>query len=113
MQQDSARTDFSDQRRAERIEVFLRTTLTSGRKSGINAQLVNISTHGFMVRTSEAFEEQARIRILLPVAGDIPAKVVWSLGGRIGCAFDIPFDEKEFARVLGAIKTARPNWQVS
>lgn len=106
-----AKPDSSDQRRSERIEVFLRTSLSTSRKPQISSQLVNISTMGFMARTAESFEQEDKLRILLPYAGDVSARVVWSLGGRIGCAFDHPFDEREFAKVLGAIKTAKPNWQ--
>ncbi len=106
-----AKQDPGDKRRAERIEVFLRTSISTGRKSSLSAQLVNISSMGFMARTAESFNEGDRLRIMVPYAGDVAARVAWSLGGRIGCAFEIPFDEREFAKVLGAIKTAKPNWQ--
>ncbi len=111
MPQSTEKSDFSDQRRSERVEVFLRTNLTVGKKSGISAQLVNISTHGFMVRTAETVAEGTNIKILLPSAGNVGAKAVWGLGGRIGCSFDIPLDETDFTRTLDAIKTAKPNWQ--
>jgi len=106
-----ATSDFSDQRRSDRDEVFLRTVLTAGKKSGISAQLVNMSAHGFMARTTEPLSQDSKLRILLPFAGDVAATVVWSLGGRIGCAFDMPFDDREYPKVLAAVKTAKPNWQ--
>ena len=111
MQNNVAKQELGNQRRAERIEVFLRTSISSGRKANISAQLANISSLGFMARTAEAFNEGDRLRIMLPYAGDVAARVAWSLGGRIGCALEIAFDEREFAKVLGAIKTAKPNWQ--
>jgi hypothetical protein len=106
-----ATSDFSDQRRSERDEVFLRTVLAVGKKSGISAQVVNMSAHGCMARTLEPMTQDSKVRILLPFAGDVAATVVWSLGGRIGCAFDIPFEDREYPKVLAAIKTAKPNWQ--
>jgi hypothetical protein len=107
----SAPSDYNDQRRSERDEVFLRTVLAVGKKSGVSAQLVNLSSHGCMVRTAESIPANAQIRILLPFAGEVAAIVVWSLGGRIGCSFEIPFEDKEYPKVLAAIKTAKPNWQ--
>lgn len=111
MSQSPATSDFSDMRRSERDEVFLRTVLTIGKRSGISAQLVNMSAHGFMARTQEAIMQEAKLRILLPFAGEVAGTVIWSLGGRIGCAFDIPFEDKEYPKVLAAVKTAKPNWQ--
>lgn len=111
MSQSPATPSFNEQRRSERDEVFLRTVLTVGKKSGISAQLVNLSAHGFMARTAESIPANTPIRILLPFAGDATATAVWSLGGRIGGSFDIPFEEKEYSKVLAAVKTAKPNWQ--
>lgn len=100
-------------RRDTRDEVFLRTTLSNGRKTGISGQLVNISTSGFMVRTLETFAAEHALRIHLPLVGDVPGRVVWALGGRVGCAFEAPFDDKIYHRLLGAIRAARPNWAQS
>ena len=111
MSQSPATSDFNDQRRSERDEVFLRTVLSVGKKSGISAQLVNLSAHGFMARTAETLPANTSVRMLLPFAGEVSATVVWALGGRIGGAFDIPFEEKEYPKVLAAVKTAKPNWQ--
>lgn len=113
MAQDFAPNDFSNLRRAERDEVFLRISLTVGRKTGLSAQLVNISPYGFMARTLEPLSPESRIRIPLPLAGEMAAKIVWSLGGRIGGLFEVPIDEKDYPKVLAAIKAAKPNWQSS
>lgn len=111
MSHSPASSDFSDQRRSDRDEVFLRTGITAGKKSGLSVQVVNMSAHGFMARTTEALPQESKLRILLPFAGEVAATVIWSLGGRIGCAFEIPFEEREYPKVLAAIKTAKPNWQ--
>ncbi len=107
------RSEVNNLRRDPRDEVFLRTLLNAAHKAGISGQLVNISTSGFMVRTLESFAADSPVRILLPLAGEVPAKVVWALGGRIGCAFELPFDEKHYPRVLRAIRAAKPNWMSS
>lgn len=106
-----AKTDFTDQRRSDRDEVFLRTVLAAGKKSDISAQVVNISAHGCMARTTEPLGQNLKIRILIPFAGEVAATVVWSLGGRIGCSFEIPFEDNEYPKILAAIKTAKPNWR--
>ncbi len=106
-----ANTDFTDQRRSDRDEVFLRTVLAAGKKSDISAQIVNISAHGCMARTTEPLGQNVKIRILIPSAGEVAATVVWSLGGRIGCSFEIPFEDNEYPKILAAIKTAKPNWR--
>lgn len=111
MSQNNAPSDFNDQRRSERDEVFLRTTFSVGKKSGISAQLVNLSAHGFMARMAETVPTNTPVKIMLPFAGEVTATVVWALGGRIGGSFDIPFEEKDYPKVLAAVKTAKPNWQ--
>lgn len=111
MSHSSATSDFSDLRRTGRDEVFLRTTLSVGKRSGVSAQIVNMSAHGLMARTPEPLPQESKVRILLPFAGDVAATVVWSLGGRIGCSFEIPFEERDYPKVLAAVKTAKPNWQ--
>ena len=111
MSQSPATPNVSDLRRSDRDEVFLRTSLTIGKKSGVSAQIVNMSAHGCMARTPEPIMQESKIRILLPFAGEVAATVVWSLGGRIGCSFEIPFEDREYPKVLAAVKTAKPNWQ--
>ena len=106
-----AKTDFTDQRRSDRDEIFLRTVIACGRKNGISVQLVKISAHGCMARTTEQLGQDSKISILLPFAGEVPATVVWSLGGRIGCSFERPFEDSEYSKILAAIKTAKPNWR--
>ena len=113
MSDPTAKVDYNDLRRSDRDEVFLRTTLSMGKKISISAQLVNISAHGFMARTLEPFTSDSRIRIMLPVVGDVGARVIWALGGRIGCSFETPFDVKEFPKIVAGIKSAKPNWQFS
>lgn len=97
-------------RRAERDEVFLRTSLTLGKRSGISAQLVNISAYGFMIRTNETAAVGSPIRVRIPELGELSAQVVWSLGGRIGAEFELPIPERDYPVLLSAIKNARPNW---
>lgn len=107
-----AKAESGTPRRVERDEVFLRTNLAHGRRTGISAQLVNLSPLGFMARTGEMFAPDTVITILLPDAGEVSARVAWSLGGRIGCEFEIPFADTEYPALLDAVKTARPNWQL-
>lgn len=110
--QDDAGSGQADHRSVGRDEIFLRTSLAVGRRTGIGAQIVNISPRGFMARTPEIFATGTTITLLLPSIGEVSARIVWSLGGRIGAEFEIPFTEAEYPALLAAIKTARPNWQL-
>lgn len=112
MAQNSKAADTGEHRSVERDEIFLRTSLAIGRRTGIGAQIVNISPRGFMARTGETFLADSTITLLLPLAGEVSARIIWSLGGRIGATFEVPFTETEYAALLAAIRTARPNWQL-
>lgn len=113
MGQDITTDGSTDQRGAERDEVFLRTSLILGKKTRISAQLVNISPTGFMARTMEPLSSDSKLIVVLPLVGNVPARIMWSLGGRIGGKFDTPIEALDYPKILTAIKTAKPNWQSS
>ena len=81
----SLRNPFADARGEHREDVQFRTR-SAGTGGGRNALLiVNVSPGGMMIRTDAIYAEGDALRVQLPVLGDVEAKVVWALGGRIGC----------------------------
>lgn len=81
--------------RAEpRDEVMHRTRATDAGGNTIKLVLVNVSPSGLMARCEGDPGAGDRLRVMMPVIGEIVAQVRWSLGGRIGCSLDrtIPLD---------------------
>lgn len=102
--------DYSDRRGAERDTVSLKTRITWTPDQKAVVKLVDISETGFLIQTSEKFEKLVRIRILLPLAGNMPAEVAWSLGGCTGCRFIYHFHRTDYPNILNAIHKAPPDW---
>jgi hypothetical protein len=100
----SVQPSFSELRRAERDEVFLRTTIAHAGRRNIEAHLVNISALGFMVRTIVPIAVGEQVLIVLPIVGEVGARVAWSMAGRIGAEFAEPFSAAEYPRLLDALK---------
>lgn len=94
---------FGDDRREERDEVHHRARASHADGRALTLLLVNISPHGFMARCDAAVVEEDRIHVTLPAAGRVPARVVWSLGGRVGCQFADPVPRARYYELLAAL----------
>lgn len=101
---------LADRRDDSREEVFLPTVVTAGRQTLLKAELVNISCTGFLVRIQGQFERRDRVRLALPVLGDLPAEVMWSMAGCAGCRFIYEIDRRDFSQLLAAISQAANGW---
>ena len=77
-----------DQRGEPRDEVMHRTHATDAAGGITKLVIVNVSARGFMARCERNPDAGDRLKIALPVLGDVGAVVRWSLGGRIGCELD-------------------------
>lgn len=96
----------TDRRTSDRDEVHYRA-----RAFGPDAQphtllIVNISPHGLMARCDHQFAEGARLRVMLPVVGALPAEIRWSLGGRVGVSFDSAVDLASYYELLAQMLKA-------
>ena len=93
----------AERRRSERDEVFYRTAprLADGTRTPID--IVNLSRTGFMARSEAQIAEGTRLRIKLPVIGEVEALVVWALGGRIGAEFRVVLDSASYFNLLAAM----------
>lgn len=98
-------------RQVRRDDVDFCTMLRRPKGRGLDARVVNLSTHGFMLRVDGKFEPGEHLLIALPVVGDALAKVAWSLGGRIGGQFVAPLAQDRYTELLAAIAALpRQRW---
>ena len=77
-----------DSRGEPRDEVMHRTRATDGDGRSIKLVLVNMSANGLMARCEGDPKAGERLRVHLPILGEVDAVVRWSLGGRIGCELE-------------------------
>lgn len=100
-----------DGRRAARDAVSFRTRLRRVPTGAIDIHMVDLSPLGFMARTSAALATDETVEIELPALGHCRARVVWSLGGRIGGEFSTPIPPDRYAKVLASAPAAPPPWR--
>lgn len=97
-------------RRAARDVVSFRATVEGPRDIRTTALMVDISPLGFMSRTNAMLLPDDIISVTLPVVGQRPARVVWSLGGRVGGEFLESIPAHLYGRLLANAPVHRPNW---
>jgi hypothetical protein len=102
--------EFAEVRRAPRDEVSLPTRMFDAKHQGQDVLLVNISPLGFMIREYGETPKGAVVRLQLPRLGQVAAKVVWSLGGRVGAEFIMPIDAYAYSAMLNAARAKRQRW---
>ena len=98
---------WRDMRKVDRDEVDFTAPLRRLKGRPMDARIVNLSTHGFMIRIDGEFDQGEQILVDLPVVGETMAKVAWALGGRIGGQFVIPIQPGRYTELLVAA-AARP-----
>lgn len=102
--------DTLQQRRVPRDEVALPTRMIDSDGRSADVLLVNISPLGFMARENGATAKGAVVKLTLPRLGDVEARIVWSLGGRVGAEFVKPIDAYAYAAMLNATRSRRQRW---
>lgn len=75
---------------APRKPVDLGAGLRPAGGSGVNVRVVDLSTHGFCVETHLLLEPGADLWLRLPSLEMRHARVAWTRGALVGCAFDPP-----------------------
>jgi len=106
----AAHDPWRNLRKVDRDEVDFSTTMRRPGGRDIDARVVNISTHGFMIRAEGAFQPGDPLHITLPVVGEVMAKVAWALGGRLGGQFTTPIDQPRYAELLKKAYRPRMSW---
>lgn len=77
-------------RRAERVHVELGAGLRQRGASGVTVQIMDLSTDGFRVATHLELYAGSDVWLRLPGLEPCHARVVWSEGHFVGCAFERP-----------------------
>jgi hypothetical protein len=90
-------------RRAEpRVDTRSAITLRPQGSAGAEAELINISSRGFMAETDADLAPGTRVWLRLPGIGRINATVIWSDGDRLGGEFVEAVDPLEVIQAAGA-----------
>lgn len=106
----AAHDPWRNLRKVDRDEVDFGTVMRRPGGRAIDARVVNISTHGLMIRAEGAFQPGDQLSITLPIIGEITAKVAWALGGRLGGQFLAPIDQSRYAELLKNAYRPRMSW---
>lgn len=77
-------------RKSQRLQVDLGAGLRQRGASGVSVRVIDLSAHGFRASTHLDLPEGADVWLRLPGLEPSHAKVAWSEGHYIGCAFERP-----------------------
>lgn len=91
----------ADDRREPRLPVSAPVPLRELGATGVDARLVNISSHGFMAETDADIDAGSRVWLTLPGFRRVNALVVWADNGRLGGQFAEPIDPLKVFHALG------------
>ena len=97
-------------RRAPRDIVSFRATLDGPAGIRTSVLIVDISPFGFMSRCQAPLAPGDMVAIKFPVVGNRAAKIVWSLGGRVGGEFVDVIPADAYARMLRMAPNDKPAW---
>ncbi len=93
--------EVEPRRREPRESVSAAVPLRQLGQTAVDAQLVNISSHGFMVETDAHIEPGSRVWLTLPGAGRVNGLVVWAKNGRVGGELAEPLDPLGVIHAIG------------
>lgn len=93
--------EVEPRRRELRESVSAAIPLRQLGQTPVDAQLVNLSSHGFMVETEAEIEPGARVWLTLPGAGRVNGLVIWAKNGRIGGEFAERVDPLDVIQAIG------------
>lgn len=77
-------------RRSERLTVDMGAALRQRGASGVSVRVLDLSPHGFRVATHLELPEGTDVWLRLPGLEPYHARVAWSQGHFVGCAFERP-----------------------
>lgn len=101
-------TPAPTQRRSDREDITVSTTLRASGNHSLDVVIRNISTLGFMAEGDINFEPESHVRVRLPTLGTVVARVVWAKEGQFGAEFVQEIDLQRLRAVLAATGAAPP-----
>lgn len=87
-------------RKAERKAVRGTASLRRTGYNKVAVNLLDLSTTGFRIETFGSLAVGSAVWITLPGLTSIEAKVMWTKGDQVGCAFQTPLHEAVLEAVL-------------
>jgi len=99
-----------DGRRARRDIVSFRAPLDGPAGIRTSVLIVDISPLGFMSRSAAALAAGDVVAVKLPVVGARAARIVWSMGGRVGGEFVEGIAADIYSRMLASAPNDQPAW---
>ncbi|MDB5698054.1 MAG: hypothetical protein JWN69_858 [Alphaproteobacteria bacterium] len=93
--------DGHDARRDARIDASAEVGLRELGNAGVDAQLINISSLGFMAKTDAEIAPGSRVWLTLPGISRANALVVWAKAGKLGGEFAAPIDPLKVLQAIG------------
>jgi hypothetical protein len=88
-------------RRADRVSIELGAGLRQRGASGVSVQIMDLSTDGFRVATHLELYAGTDVWLRLPGLEPCHARVVWSEGHLVGCAFVRPLHPAVLQMLVG------------
>ena len=99
-----------ESRRVPRDVVSFRAPLDGPAGIRTSVLIVDISPFGFMSRCQAPLAPGDVVAVKLPVVGNRAAKIVWSLGGRVGGEFMEPVASDIYGMMLKRAPNDKPAW---
>ncbi len=97
-------------RRAQRDIVSSRAPLDGPAGIRTSVLMVDISPLGFMSRSAAPLAPGDVVAVKLPVVGARAARIVWSMGGRVGGEFVEGIGCEQYGRMLAGAPNDKPAW---
>lgn len=92
-------------RRSERVPLDIGAGLRQRGASGVTVQILDLSTDGFRVATHLELQSGTDVWLRLPGLEACHARVVWSEGHFVGCAFERPLHPAVLDMIVAKAKT--------
>ena len=93
-------------RKSERVPVEFPAALRQRGASGVSVQIMDLSTDGFRVATHLELAPGTDVWLRLPGLEPCHARVRWSDGPYVGCAFDRPLHSAVLQMMVQKARTA-------
>ena len=91
-------------RKSERVAIKLGAGLRQRGGSGVSIQIVDLSVSGFRASTHLNLQPGADVWLRLPGLESYQAKVAWTKGQYIGCAFERPLHPAVLEMIVGRMR---------
>jgi hypothetical protein len=101
---------YLEARRTPRDIVSFRAALDGPAGMRTTVLMVDVSPLGFMSRSSAALAPGDLVAVKLPLVGPRAAKIVWSLGGRVGGEFIEFLPADLYTQMLARCPNDKPAW---